>query len=346
MSDETDHQSSGLVRYDAACRALAEAKSVDEVKDLRDKAVAMAAYARQARNRDLEADAIEIRMRATRRLDQLRQVQKETIGLNRGAAAPTRVDEKPTLASQGIDKNLAHQARTLGALSDEQFEGKVAEARDAIGKVVKSVVDIGDKAAKRAAREAELAASQRSLPEKRYGVILADPEWRFEPRSRETGMDRSADNHYPTSSTDEICARDVPSISADDCALFLCATAPMLEHALRVMKSWGFEYKTHRVWNKVRPGEQTGTGYWFTGEHELILLGTRGNVPCPAPGTQLRSNFFAPVGKHSEKPECIAEMIERYFPNLPKIELNRRGPPRPGWDAWGNEVTNIDETAA
>ena len=40
-----------------------------------------------------------------------RQAQKETVGLNRGAAVPTRVDEKPTLASQGTDK-----ARTLGAL--------------------------------------------------------------------------------------------------------------------------------------------------------------------------------------------------------------------------------------
>jgi len=44
----------------------------------------MAAYARQARNRDLEADAIEIRLRATRRLDQLRQAQKATVGLNEG----------------------------------------------------------------------------------------------------------------------------------------------------------------------------------------------------------------------------------------------------------------------
>jgi hypothetical protein len=56
------------------------------VKDIRDQAVAMAAYARQAKNRDLEADAVEIRLRATRRLDQLRRAQKETVGLNQGAA--------------------------------------------------------------------------------------------------------------------------------------------------------------------------------------------------------------------------------------------------------------------
>ena len=111
-----------LIRYDNACRALAEARSVDEVKDVRDKAIAMAAYARQARNRDLEADAIEIRLRATRRLDQLRQAQKTTVGLNEGGRPrKTGVSDTPvvpTLASQGIDKNLAKQGRVLGALSN------------------------------------------------------------------------------------------------------------------------------------------------------------------------------------------------------------------------------------
>ena len=125
-----------LVRYDRACRALAEARSVDEVKDIRDKAVAMAAYAKQAKNRDLEAHAIEIRMRATRRLDQLRQAQKETVGLSVGTRGSrikgARVDEKPTLASQGIDKNLAAQARVLGKLSDAEFEEEVTKARGAV----------------------------------------------------------------------------------------------------------------------------------------------------------------------------------------------------------------------
>jgi hypothetical protein len=122
--------STELARYDTACRALAEARSVDEVKDIRDMAVAMAAYARQAKNKDLESDAVEIRMRATRRLDELRQAQKETVGLATGKEGkrkalglPENPSDRPTLASQGIDKNLAQQARVLGKLSDEGFRG-------------------------------------------------------------------------------------------------------------------------------------------------------------------------------------------------------------------------------
>lgn len=175
--------------------------------------------------------------------------------------------------------------------------------------------------------------AQAAASGKRYGVILADPEWRFEPYSRETGMDRAADNHYPTSPTAAIAARPVAEIAARDCVLFLWATAPMLPDALAVMAAWGFTYRSHCIWRKDRPG----TGYWFINTHELLLVGTRGDVPCPAPGEQMRSVIDAPLGAHSEKPAFAHEMIERLFPSLPKIELNARAA-RPGWDVWGAEA--------
>jgi N6-adenosine-specific RNA methylase IME4 len=188
----------------------------------------------------------------------------------------------------------------------------------------------------RANRERALGAKQAALPDKKYGVIVADPEWRFEPWSRETGMDRAADNHYPTSGIEAIAERDVPSIAAADCVLFLWATAPMLPQGLRIMDVWGFEYRTHVVWAKDR----IGTGYWFRNKHEILLVGVRGVVPAPAMGTQFASVIDAPIGKHSAKPDRFLEMVEIYFPTLPKIELNRRGPARAGWDAWGNEAQN------
>ncbi|MGH9605551.1 MAG: MT-A70 family methyltransferase, partial [Terracidiphilus sp.] len=153
------------------------------------------------------------------------------------------------------------------------------------------------------------------------------------------GMDRAADNHYPTSPTDSIAGREVASIAAEDAVLFLWATTPLLTDALYVMSSWQFEYRTNLVWAKDR----IGTGFWTRNKHEILLVGVRGHPPAPAPGLQWPSLIEAPVTAHSAKPERFLEMIEAYFPNVPKIELNRRGRPRPGWAAWGNEV--IEEFA-
>jgi N6-adenosine-specific RNA methylase IME4 len=183
---------------------------------------------------------------------------------------------------------------------------------------------------KRAAREQALAASI-AFGSGLYGVIYADPPWRFEPYSRETGMDRAADNHYPTMTLDDICALKVPA--ADDCVLFLWATAPMLPEALAVMAAWGFSYKSHFVWVKDRPG----TGYWTRNQHELLLIGARGEVPAPAPGTQYCSVIEGKLGPHSAKPAAFAEIIDDLFPTVPSLEMFARAP-RLGWDVWGNQA--------
>jgi N6-adenosine-specific RNA methylase IME4 len=244
----------------------------------------------------------------------------------------------PSLADQVGSQKRGRRLKQLAALDANHVKRVVAELQDA-GKEatvtgVLKAIDDGSKHERRAQREKNLAGKIMKLPDKKYGVIVADPEWRFEPWSRETGMSRAADNHYPTSCTDVIASRNVRSIAADDCVLFLWATGPMMPHALVVMAAWDFDYKAQYVWGK----DKIGPGYWNREKHELLLIGTRGKVPCPAQGTQQPSLIMAPRGKHSAKPELFLEMIEHYFPRLPKIELNRRGAPRPGWDAWGAEA--------
>jgi N6-adenosine-specific RNA methylase IME4 len=253
-------------------------------------------------------------------------VNKRTVerSVARGRDIPNVAD----LAGTALDKG--EELDALAKLSPDRQEVLIDRAK--AGERVSAKTEVKKEA--RAAREKALGKKQLALPDKRYGVILADPEWQYEPWSRETGMDRAAANHYPTSILPVIVARDVPSISAKDCILFLWATIPMLPHALVVMAAWGFDYKSHYAWGK----DKFGTGYWNREKHELLLIGTRGNIPCPAPGDQWDSLVMAPRGAPSEKPECFLEMIEQYYPNLPKIELNRRGPARPSWDAWGFEA--------
>ena len=96
----------------------------------------------------------------------------------------------------------------------------------------------------------------------------------------------------------------------------------------------------HLIWDK----ELGGTGYWFINQHEILLVGTKGEPVAPAPGTQVRSILREKRGEHSAKPEAVAEMIERLWPSIPKIELNRRGSARPGWDAWGDEALPAEDS--
>jgi hypothetical protein len=100
-------------------------------------------------------------------------------------------------------------------------------------------------------------------------------------------------------------------------------------------------YRSHQIWLQDR----LGLGYWFRDIHEILLVGARGAIVAPAPGSQDRSVVAAPLGRHSAKPAHFAEMIERLFPSLPKVELFAREA-RPGWDRWGFEAPEDESPAA
>ncbi len=228
----------------------------------------------------------------------------------------------------------------LTKLDDQQLDDHFA-AGEITPELQQPTIRAWGKRKRRVTRERQLTAKTiavaAELGRKVYGVLYADPPWRFEPYSRETGMDRAADNHYPTMPLDAIKALKVPA--APDAVLFLWATAPMLVEALDVMRAWRFTYKSQFVWVK----HKAGTGYWARNRHELLLIGTRGDIPAPSPEKRYDSVIEARAGRHSAKPFVLHEMIEDMFPLLPRVEMFARAT-HTGWDAWGNEA-EVDDAA-
>ena len=162
---------------------------------------------------------------------------------------------------------------------------------------------------------------------KKYQIIYADPPWRYTPAVK----NRRVENHYPTMHIKDILSM---KISAEkNSVLFLWATASKLPECLSVMGAWGFKYKSQLSWDK----KIIGMGYWFRGQHELLLVGTRGRFHPPTPENRISSVWSERRTIHSKKPDGIRMWISRCYPGFTKIELFARQRVD-GWDAWGNEI--------
>jgi N6-adenosine-specific RNA methylase IME4 len=239
------------------------------------------------------------------------------------------------------------QKAILEALPRDDKGRLTPEAKKALGPVIKEIraEKQAEKKERRTRKEKELGDQIRALPEEKAGLIISDFEWDFKPYSRESGMDRHASNHYLTAvecrTPEDIVerCRERMSVAADHCVHLMWCPASFNAIALKVMDLQGFKYVSQFVW--IKPG--LGTGYWVRDCHEILLIGVRGDVPCPSMGEQFRSAIEAPKGEHSAKPDFQYEIAEKYFPNLPKVELNARRA-RAGWISWGNEAPS-DENA-
>jgi hypothetical protein len=116
-----------LVRYDAMCRAIAEAYEVDEVKDIRDKAIALETYARQAHNIENERQACLIRLRAERKCGELlKEIEKAKGGGDqRHPSHDTR--GAPTLRERGISYDQSSRWQKLADVPEDRFEAALAD---------------------------------------------------------------------------------------------------------------------------------------------------------------------------------------------------------------------------
>lgn len=160
-----------------------------------------------------------------------------------------------------------------------------------------------------------------------YRTILADPPWGT---ANQRGA-RGADQHYPLMPLDDIRALRVDRLAAPNAHLWLWVTNHDWRDQITVMEAWGFTYKSCLTW--IKPYFRLG--HYLRNQTEHLLFGVRGSAPM-----RFRSQgswFYAPLQEHSHKPEEQYAIIERCSPG-PYLELFARRK-RPGWHAWGNEVT-------
>ena len=176
-----------------------------------------------------------------------------------------------------------------------------------------------------------------------YNVIYADPPWAFTNRSPK-GEGRNPNQHYSTMSIEQIEELPVRNLAAENCALFLWVTDPLLDRGLETLRRWGFRYTTVAfTWAKRTKndnGYHMGTGYYTRANPETCLLGMSGRMRRLDAG--VRQLVVEPVRQHSRKPDRIRDDIVRLFGPVPRVELFARAS-APGWDAWGNETEKFNE---
>ena len=131
----SDERAGGLILYERAKQALAEVRRVDEVKDIRDKAVAMQAYARQAKDTQLLEDATELRFRAEARAGELLAETPKAVGGEHGGKS--KIDGSrsqpsmptPTLADLGVTKTQSSRWQNLAKLPPDKLEIRIKHAQ-------------------------------------------------------------------------------------------------------------------------------------------------------------------------------------------------------------------------
>ncbi len=170
-------------------------------------------------------------------------------------------------------------------------------------------------------------AQQLGLLPSTWPTLVADPPWQYD----DDGARGAAEKHYRTMSITDLVALPVHELAWPNAHLYLWTTNSHMEPAFKVMRAWGFVFKTIVTWDKGK----IGTGHYFRSQTEHVLFGTRGRAPIL--DRSLPTIFRAPRGEHSEKPDELNRIVERASPG-PYLSLFERRPRGEKWSTWGDQA--------
>jgi N6-adenosine-specific RNA methylase IME4 len=321
-----------LRRLESACRALAEAKSIPDVKLLRDQAAAVQPLLRQQHYcLAAQNDAAELKLRAERKLGELL---AETVRPRAGAGRPEKNGStKEPITGQlpaGVSKTQSHRWQLAASVPEAAFEAHVARRKADGAELTSESVTHLALTLKRESVESP------PLPDGKYRCIICDPPWPAHMILRQV-RPWQVELAYPTMSEEELLAFPLADLAAEDCHLYLWFTHKHLELALRLAAHWGFRYECQMTWEK-NGGFTVMHSWQYTTEH--VLFCRRGTLPLLRAGLPL--HFAESRREHSRKPEAFYDLVRQASPE-PRIELFARER-RDGFDSWGNETERFQKS--
>ena len=173
------------------------------------------------------------------------------------------------------------------------------------------------------------------LPDKKYSVIYADPPWSYRQHGTGPKSRGNAAQHYHTMTTEDICALPIRQLAG---GARMCAVhVGDISASGRCAPSYGsVGLYIHRKSNTPF----WGMGAYTRANEEICLLRV---TPDFRPAAQIKSHAVhqiieAPIMAHSVKPDETRRRIVQLLGDVPRIELFARQCV-PGWDAWGDEIT-------
>jgi N6-adenosine-specific RNA methylase IME4 len=303
-----------LILLTKAEKALLEATSLDEVRDLRDKAAAVKAYAKKAQlGQKAVIHASVIKLRAERRIGEILQAVElaDSAPGNQytGRLEPSADSTGPVfLRDLGITKADSSRSQRIADLPAELFEQYLAANTEANREpTMAGLLRLGrqpqhgrDSVLFPHAGLSEAAPSLEELIQvgARFATIYASPPW------------PPAAEHPDTVklSVKRIAAERIPELCEKEAHLHMWARNSTLSAALNVMKAWGFTYHSCLVCLKPT----MGNGPYWRESHEFLLLGVRGKLLF-ADGNQ-PSWIECEWPEDGSKPESIRQLVEMVSP--------------------------------
>lgn len=148
---------------------------------------------------------------------------------------------------------------------------------------------------------------------------------------------------YPTMTQEELLGLPVGLWAPEQAHLYLWTTNSMVMQAFALASAWGFKPSTLITWIKRKPQNDSwmGLGRYYRSTTEHIVFAVRGGLDVLHKDQP--NFFFAPRGRHSEKPAAFYDMVERMSPG-PYLDVFSRKQ-RFNWDTWGNEAFDFRQHA-